>query len=166
MSRIQSSFELLQHSLARQSKSLAFSLARCRLDCQPGPGLCRLLIGFRLLRFDGFALPSPGHFSNYSSGDGDEFVAVLYCIATWIPICNYKNGTLRKSNVCLLPVGVSFRRNGWEILRLLRGAAREYLRGPLNPAPGAEIGRLPTQIAVRCSDSSRGQEKSPPLRIL
>jgi hypothetical protein len=67
VSRIRGPLELLQHSLPRQSKTLAFSQAGRRLGRQPGPRMRRLLIGLRLLGFDGFALPSPRHFSNYSS---------------------------------------------------------------------------------------------------
>lgn len=105
MSRIRGALKLLQHSLARQSKSLPFSDTGRRLCRQSGPRLRRLFIGLRLLGFDGFALPSPGHFSNYSSRWEDWFVG-MHIASAQNPFVIYKNGTALRTFVCLLTAWV------------------------------------------------------------
>ena len=106
MSRIHGPLELLQHSLAGQSKSLKFSHARSRLGRQPGPGLRTFLTRLGLLRFDGLALPSPRHFCNYSSRREGRFAAMLQNLDRWNPVSNYENGIVREYNVFLLTAWV------------------------------------------------------------
>ena len=104
MSRIRGALKLLQHSLARQSKSLPFSDTGRRLCRQSGPRLRRLFIGLRLLGFDGFALPSPGHFSNYSSRWEDWFVG-MHITSARNPFCNLRKWNSAQ-NFCLLIDGM------------------------------------------------------------